>query len=196
MARFMTADRFDARGIAYYQRESVEFESDSEFNDRSIFSRMSTKLKDRMQSIHKRTRESHGYRRAVGALRQAKHRNDSDVVKQVTGISEFQNAKVRMQNIIMSNPVVRLAALAKRLEGYDGYEINDSHVPVGHNPAYRNIMSGQYDKDTKMYTTYFGNDKQTLSREELGDVMITWHNAEEFIKANGDDLTSKNNASM
>lgn len=162
-------------------------------NTRSLFERIS-------ESRSMRTVKA--AQRAVGGLWQT---ND---IRHLTSIGDFQWAPEKMRRWIMAEPTVRKLFHQQRVEGYQGVYRDPFPDDVGEDHYdYRRATNGfvfvneDVNDDEPEWTavTYYDdlmeNDRE-LETSEQADIVHSWANVRELIQQGDDDPTSRFNAAL
>lgn len=128
---------------------------------------------------------------------------DSDTVRPLWALNEFQQAKSKMRRWVMANPEIRTLYHQQRVEGYgeayvdlDPDRIGESHYD------YRRATDGlvMFDSDDGLIsTTYFeelrdGDEDLTVSQQ--ANISLTWAMAEHHLAMKCGDPTSQDNAPL
>lgn len=150
-------------------------------------------------------------RKMTAARNTAKHFHDRDIFREMSTLSELQNAKNLMQRGIMSNPRLRTLSRENRIEGYRG-QYTDPYAdtrPEDH-PDYLRLIDGVWmhneseDEYTYQYTLHDDRYNQDDDNDPFNNLTVVerdWvlsatESALAYYKANKDDPTSKWNASL
>jgi len=128
---------------------------------------------------------------------------DSDTIRPLHTLEEFQHAKARMRRYVMANPELRSMFHKQRIEGYgSSYEdLEPDRIGANHYD-YRRVMDGVVEIDESgdwSSTTYFDElrdgDRDLLLSEQV-NISLTWEMAEYHLARKCGDMTSQQNAPL
>lgn len=137
--------------------------------------------------------------RAVGSIWQ------SDEIRYLCTVGEFQWAPEKMRRYIMAQPEVRQMYHEQRLEGYEGWYKDAYPTDIGETHwDYRRVMNGvvvegEGELDWTA-STYYEDGDYTLEPDmdflDQVDVLDSWNTVVHLIRQGGDDPTSHWNSSL
>jgi len=145
-----------------------------------------------------------GMRAAEAAINNHAHLLDEDIIKDIWDISEFQNAKSRMQDVVMAVPEIYNLYRQNRIDGFSDTWFDNEPGAVGNDrEIYRAIHNGVWMEQEIDGETSF---KCEMWLEPVEDANAVWsfaeqlaalhamENAKALAKTGNADLTSKYNA--
>jgi len=170
-------------------------------------------LFDRINSLHDRYHSDEAIRRAKAVLRTNDRYYSRDIIKPLWSLDDLQQAKPKMQKIVMSNLRVRRRYLDQTLNGYAGSYHNSAGSRIGfEDPMYRQVVNGiVFDgKDEEGNDRFYADvcygdipldDNEAMAFEPLThqdqvDALDTWKIAEWFLDNGEDDFTDSDNGSL
>lgn len=178
------------RSVAYVQRE---------------LDRVGNVLTDLGRSGWETARETFDRFSGENAMRRAREVSrrigwmyQSDCIRPLTSLKEFQSAQPIMQRWIMANPEVRAYHLRQECDGYHKTYVDIDPGKIGENHYdYRRVMNGivQTEDETKpLYSIYIGDELLEGDREldigEKVDIIASWNYLRAIIAEGADDPTS------
>lgn len=128
---------------------------------------------------------------------------DSDNIRPLETLEEFQHAQSKMRRWIMANPTLRGLYHQQRIEGYGpSYEdLEPDRIGVGHYDYHR-VMDGVVEIDDNgdwSSTTFFDELRDGDRHLELSEqvaISLTWEMAEYHLARKCGDMTSQQNAPL
>lgn len=160
------------------------------------------------QSLFDRIAESRSMRRVKAVKRAIGEMWQSDEIRHLSTIGEFQWAPDRMQRWLMAEPTIRDMYHKQRLEGYQGTYRDAYPDDIGENHYdYRRATNGfvfvkdEPEDDEPEWTsiTYYDDlepDDRELELVEQSDIIDSWANVKSLVYQGEDDPTSRHNASL
>lgn len=143
-------------------------------------------------------RAARAAKRAFGSIWQ------SDEIRELVSLSDFQNATPKMQRWVMANDFVRKLYHQQRVEGYAESYVDPFPKDVGvEHYDYRRVMNGivvdNVDNDGWTATTWFEDlmeGDRELEHDEQVDILHSWENIVAMIRQGGEDPTSRFGAEL
>lgn len=148
------------------------------------------------QDLYERFNGERALEIARAALNQVSGIFQSDIIRNVRGLTSFQIATPVMQRWIMANPVVRELYHAQRCDGYsDSYEDNAPGVIGEKHRDWREVMNGMVQfTDDSWYTNQYAElapfDEESMPVDDQFRVTNTWHELEQILFKGLKDPTS------
>ena len=159
--------------------------------------RFGEEFKRRARAVCEKVTNSKLYSKSLASMRKLKTRGMLDTIRQLTNISELQNATPIMQRIVMANPVVKERRRKRLCEGYAlTYVDPNPNAFQSTDRTYRQIMNGVSvnGKATTFHLTQ--EDKDEFTGQDRADSRITWAAVENEMRAMQEDPVSQLNASL
>ena len=155
------------------------------------------------RELYERFSSSEAMRLMRAAARAAQHLGQSNTIRFLADIGALQQAPPVMHRYIMAEPTVRKLYHEDRCEGYAGMYDDVSPGDVGESHYdYRRVMQNMvtFESDGGWTATTWGEDLHDgdyeLSFEEKCDMLDSWWAVREYLKAGGEDPTSRFNAEL
>lgn len=112
-------------------------------------------------------------------------------------IGQFQSAPPVMQNIIMSEPLIRQMYYDQRIDGYSGSYVDPNPGCIGwDDPTYRMVMNGmlvdhpEHDFHCRIVLDDLPEGVAPLDIDQKSNATGTWEAARAFIEAGKEDITN------
>jgi len=128
---------------------------------------------------------------------------DTDTVRPLTSLPEFQHAKSQMRRWTMANPELRKLYHEQRVEGYQGLYVDIEPDRIGENHYdYRRAKDGLVEVDESgdwhsvTYMDELSEDDRDLTLSEQVNIALTWEMAEYHLARKCGDPTSPQNAPL
>lgn len=166
---------------------------------------LSQQFTQSMHTLYDRFSSSNAMRYAVAAKRAVGSLWQSDEIRRLATIGDFQHASPVMQRWVMAEPTVRHLYHQQRCEGYEGSYVDLHPGDVGEaHYDYRRVMDGivkedPNDPDNWVAVSYLDDPVEgdvPLFLEQQVDILDTWTSVVDFIREGKADPTSRWNADL
>lgn len=141
---------------------------------------------------------------AKAAIRKVSHIFQSNSIRSLWEIGDFQQAPIIMQRYILAQPDVRSTWLDQRCDGYSGSYVNMHGNDVGEDHYdYRRVMTGivqdviedgEVNWKSTIYFDQIVEGDRELTMDEKSDILNTWDAIAYTLKRGKEDPTSSSNA--
>lgn len=172
---------------------------------RQKFETLSTTLTDRGMEFMADARQKWDEFMGSAAMRRARAVKEKllggtflrNEVQTYSGIGEFQSATPLMQNVIMSEPLVRQMFYDQRISGYAGSYVDPNPGCIGwDDPQYRMVMNGvlvddeEHDWHCRIVLDDLPEGIAPYAIDQKSTILNTWATARSFIEAGREDITN------
>ena len=149
------------------------------------------------QELYERYNGERALEIARAALNQVSGIFQSDIVRNLKGLTSFQIATPVMQQWVMANPMVRELYHAQRCDGYSDSYVDNAPGIIGEKHSdWREVMNGmvQFNNDGDWYAHQYAEfvpfEKDPLPVDDQFRVLNTWHELEQLLFQGTKDPTS------
>jgi len=198
-------DEFDALAFGRPHPNTIAFLNGQQANRQpSRLNAAAQRFTETVSAVYKRYNDSDAVRIARAAARKVMHLWQTDVIKPLITIGDFQQAPLTMQRWNMAEPTIRKMYHAQQCDGYsESYvDVDPTHIAESHYDYRRATHGVWFRKDDTQplgATTYYDDLREGDSKlylTEQADIHRSWCKLREHIKAYGEDPTSKFNSQL
>jgi len=163
---------------------------------------MGRQFSNRANDIYERLNNSTALRRAKAMVRKGRSLWNTDDIRQLSTIGEFQQAGLKMQRWLMAEPTVRKMAHEQKCHGWSDTYVDMHPNDIGkEHYDWRRVMDGVFVEDEygELYAnTYLDEviEGDNLDIVEQDEILTSWHELQQKIRDGGDDPTSPLNSSL
>lgn len=191
------ADLFDALAFGMPQPGVYDFLAQRAQQYSSSLTHTGSEFVQNIKSYYNAVNESEAARIAREAMRKVGSIWNTDIIRPLVEIHDFQNAGLQMQRWVMAEPTTRQMYIAQQCEGYSESYIDVEPGRVGAmHYDYRRATEGLVlETDDGWYATTYIEDlregDRTLTLDEKGDIQTAWDSLRAHIKERKGDPTSR-----
>lgn len=137
--------------------------------------------------------------------RRIRHAWDTDDIKHMSDIGDFQQARTKAVRWLMADPVIRKLAQKQQIEAWAGTYQDTNPDDIGWlHYDYRRVTDGvlmvdEEDKDSMVCTNYvepYLYEEDELDLQQQSDILSSWENQRAYFEEQKEDFSSKCNSHL